>query len=123
MATQSETVLLFEKDQDTRELYRRELSRVFKVLVCTKIDEAFNILQNNQVSAIILEPAINDNQGWAFLAMLNNTAQTRTIPVILCSTLDERRLGFELGASCYLIKPTLPTKLCSITRQVINSAY
>lgn len=116
------TVLLIEDDQPTSELYQRELSRDYRVLACDSESEALALLANHPVCTIILEPVLQSGQGWAFLAMLHAMPQTRTIPIILCSTLDERRRGLELGATRYLIKPVLPVALLEVIHQVIHSS-
>jgi DNA-binding response OmpR family regulator len=40
------------------------------------------------------------------------------LPIILCSTLDARRRGFENGANIYLVKPVLPTVLIETLHQL-----
>jgi DNA-binding response OmpR family regulator len=42
----------------------------------------------------------------------------RAVPIILCSALDERKRGLELGASAYLVKPVLPAALLEALRRV-----
>ena len=113
------TILLIEDDEATSELYQRELRRDYKVLACASESEALALLQSYAVGAIILEPALNSGQGWAILEALHTLPHTRTIPVILCSTLDERRLGMELGATRYLIKPVLPKALLDVIHCII----
>ena len=118
MLETSPTILLIEDDQSTRELYQRELSRDFRVLACATQSEALTILHGCTVRAIVVEPALYNGQGWAFLAMLRSMSQTRTIPVIICSTLDDERRGVEFDATLYLIKPVLPAVLLSVIHQV-----
>ena len=119
MPEPSPTILLIEDDEATSELYQRELKGDYKVLACASESEALALLQTNTVGAIVLEPALHSGQGWAILEALHNLPYTRTIPVILCSTLDERRLGMELGATRYLIKPVLPKALLDVIHRVI----
>lgn len=117
----SSTILLVEDDQPTRELYQRELSREFQVLACASESEALKLLHRHSVSAIILEPALQNQQGWSFLATLHDLTQTRSTPIIVCSTQDERRRGLKLGATLYLIKPVLPNVLLEVLHRAINS--
>jgi response regulator RpfG family c-di-GMP phosphodiesterase len=116
------TILLIEDDQPTSELYQRELGRDYQVLACDNESEALALLAGHPVCSIILEPVLQSGQGWAFLTMLHSMPQTRTIPVILCSTLDERRRGLELGAIRYLIKPVSPIALLEVIHQVVHSS-
>jgi CheY-like chemotaxis protein len=45
------------------------------------------------------------------LAELKNDPETREIPVIVCSILEEEEKGFSLGAADYLVKPILEDDL------------
>lgn len=122
MSNLSLPILLIEENQPTRELYQRELSRNFKVFVCESENEALALLHDHSIKVIVFEPNLRSGQGWNFLALLHEMSQTRDIPVILCSTVDERRRGLELGATLCLIKPVLPLFLSKIIRQLIESS-
>ncbi|HEX2910060.1 MAG TPA: response regulator [Chloroflexia bacterium] len=121
MSDVTSTILLIDNDQYTRELYQRELGRDFQVLACSNESEALDLLFHHSVDVIILEPYLDSHEGWAFLAMLHTLPHTSDIPIIICSTLDERPLGFELGARYYLIKPVLPFELLDTTHRIIPS--
>jgi DNA-binding response OmpR family regulator len=110
-------ILIVEQDTPTRELYVRELGRDYRVFACRDEREALRLLGDQQISAIVLEPG--SAGGWALLAALKRATDMRAIPVILCSTLDERKLGMELGASAYLVKPVLPVTLLDAVRRCI----
>ena len=43
--------------------------------------------------------------GWSVLTALKSDPATAEIPVVMLSVMDERNLGFALGASEYLTKP------------------
>jgi len=43
--------------------------------------------------------------GWQVLHELKADATTRDIPVVLFSVLDQKNLGYRLGAADYLVKP------------------
>lgn len=121
MPEPTRTILLIEDDPATRELYRRELSRDYNVLACSSESEALALLDSYPVCTIVLEPVVQSGQGWSLLAMLHAMPRTRTIPIILCSTLDERRRGMELGATLYLTKPVLPVALHEAVYQVMHN--
>jgi DNA-binding response OmpR family regulator len=116
-------ILLLDDDIPTLELYQRELSRTYLVFACATESEAFTLIYGHQMEAIILEPALRSGQGWAFLAMLRGLPQTRTTPVVLCSILDERRRGRELGATICLVKPVLPAELRNTLDQVVYTKH
>jgi len=119
MIGENTTVLIIENDQPTRELYQRFLKRFYRVIACGNESEALEIVQNQPVSTIVLEPASLNGQGWSLLKKLRAMPQTAGIPIILCSTQDARRRGTELGATLFLLKPVLPNVLHAAIRQVI----
>jgi CheY-like chemotaxis protein len=52
-----------------------------------------------------------DRDGWKVLESLKSNPNTKHIPVIFCSILDEQDKGFSLGATDYLMKPILEDDL------------
>jgi DNA-binding response OmpR family regulator len=120
MQTTEQSILIVEYDLPTLELYQRELSRDYQILACSQTQQALALLQTHCVSAVVLEPATPDEQGWSLLAAIKSMSGPSSIPVILCSTLDERKRGMEMGAIAYLVKPVLPTTLRETLRQVIH---
>ena len=112
------TILIVEDDPPTLELYRRELSRSYQVLACTDEQEALKALRTKALCAMVLEPALLGGRGWALLTTIKNSPQGHDIPVILCSTLDKRKRGLEMGAAACLVKPVLPTTLLETVQRV-----
>jgi CheY-like chemotaxis protein len=55
--------------------------------------------------AITLDIMMPKKDGWQVLRELKNTAETQDIPVIVLSIVDNKRLGFSLGAAEYIVKP------------------
>jgi CheY-like chemotaxis protein len=57
--------------------------------------------------AITLDIMMPGKDGWDVLKDLKNDPETRDIPIIICSILEEEERGFNLGAVDYLVKPFL----------------
>jgi CheY-like chemotaxis protein len=55
--------------------------------------------------------------GWSVLAALKSDPAVADIPVIMLTIVDEKEIGFALGATDYLIKPINATRLLSIVRK------
>lgn len=119
MVGENKTVLIIENDQNTLDLYQRFLKRFYRVISCNNESDALELVQNQPVSAIVLEPASPGGRGWVLLEKLRTMPQTTGIPIILCSTQDARRRGTELGATSFLLKPVLPNVLHAAIRQVL----
>ncbi len=115
------TILIIEKDQAALALYGRELNRDFEVLVGSGKNEVLQTIQDQNVNAIVLEPAVWNGQGWDLLdKILALPAEVRSFPIILCSVLDERKRGLDMGAAAFLVKPVLPSQLLETLHQVLG---
>lgn len=120
MSHREAPILILEADAATRELYRRELSRAFRVLACGSEREALSLLQREQVQALIVEPTSLHDEDWAFLTLLRGLPGYHRVPVVVCSTLDARRRGAELGVAAYLVKPVGPQTLLATVSGVLQ---
>lgn len=115
----SQTILIVEADQPTRELYERELGADYTVLACPDDRDILGAINAHHVSALILEPSLPAGRGWALLQQIRSSADLHALPVILCSTQNAQRRAAALGATMYLVKPVLPAKLLEALRQVL----
>ena len=115
-------ILIVDNDVPTLELYQRELGREYRVLTCTDERHASEVLASEDISAVVLEPVALGDSGWARLAQLTRAASGRAVPVVVCSTQDDRRRNVELGARACLVKPVLPTTLLDALRRVARPA-
>ncbi|MCB0205923.1 MAG: response regulator [Anaerolineae bacterium] len=113
------TILLVEQDDATRELYQRELGRRFRVVAINDVEQTLVLLQNEQFDALVLEPTVSNGAGWSVLETLQASPPRAPVRIVLCSALDERRRGMNLGAAAYLVKPVLPTALLSTLDQIL----
>jgi len=120
MSNADHEILIVESDQLTAELYRRELSREYCVFTCTDERTALDLLRTRPIRAVVLEPAMDGGQGWQLLAAIKKMCDACCIPIVVCSTLDERRRGMELGAEVYLVKPAPPRTLQAALRRIIR---
>lgn len=114
------SILLVEADDVTQQLYARELSRRYRVFTCRDEVDALRFLRTEDIRAIILEPALADGLGWRLLASIRHMQPGADIPIVLCSAVDERRKGMDLGAAAYLIKPVLPVTLRNTLDQILR---
>jgi DNA-binding response OmpR family regulator len=120
METGDRVIMLVERDEATRTLYTRALCREFQVLACADEREALALRKAHIIHAVVLEPGGDTERGWTLLTAFRDEFPGPAIPIILCSTLDERRRGMSLGASLYLRKPVLPDTLVAAVRQLID---
>ncbi len=100
------TVLVIDDDPVARNLVRRNL-----VKAGYRVEEAGDgptglararALRPDVITLDVMMPGMD---GWAVLTALKADADLADIPVIMLSILDEKTMGFTLGASDYLTKP------------------
>jgi CheY-like chemotaxis protein len=105
-------VLVVDDDSQVISLYERFLQpQGYQVVAVTDPAQAVERARQLSPYAITLDVMMPGRDGWTVLADLKNNSDTRDIPVIVCSILEEDEKGFSLGASDYLVKPILEEDL------------
>lgn len=99
-------VLLVEDDAATAELMTHYLNEGgYRVAHVFNGEEAAKRTRELEPLAVILDIMLPGKDGWQILQDLQSDDATRDIPVIILSIIDNRDLGFALGAAEYLVKP------------------
>jgi GAF domain-containing protein/CheY-like chemotaxis protein len=105
-------VLAIDDDQQVLNLYDRYLNEHgFQVIPLTDPFKAVERASTLKPFAIILDVLMPGLNGWQVLDNLRSTPETKKIPVIICSLLEDLGKGFSLGAAHYLTKPVLEEDL------------
>ena len=99
-------VLAIDDDPNAIYLLRENLSEAgYTVLGATSSQEGLRKARELHPMAITLDILMPEKDGWRVLHELKADSATRDIPVIMLSIVDQKDLGFRLGASDYLVKP------------------
>ncbi len=105
-------VLVVEDNSEAYELLSLYLSDAgYGVHVVTRIAEVVAQARVLRPVAITLDILLHEETGWPVLEQLRADPQTRDIPVVIVSIVDEPTNGFALGASAYMVKPVARTDL------------
>jgi signal transduction histidine kinase/DNA-binding response OmpR family regulator len=114
----AKTILVVDDDPAARDLLSRHLGRGgYRVVVAANGEEAVNLAREISPDAITLDVLMPQMDGWAVLAALKEDPALEAIPVTMLSIVDDRRIGYALGASDYLTKPIDREKLlATLTR-------
>lgn len=100
------TILCIDDDAQIISLYERYLKpQGYKVIGATNAITAREIAERIKPYAITLDIMMPEVDGWSVLKELKADPETRNIPVIICSIVEEEEKGFSLGAADYLVKP------------------
>ncbi len=121
MALCDRVVLIGDPDHVTSALYQRTLRASFDVIVAADEETALQILQSSKIDVFVLELTLIREHDWERLSYVGQLCAARGTQLVICSTLDERRRGFEIGAVAYLIKPTLPSQLMHTIQSVFDT--
>ncbi len=112
MADGAKTILVVDDDPAARDLLSRHLGRGgYRVEVASNGEEAVRLAREVSPDAITLDVLMPQMDGWAVLGALKDDPELEKIPVAMLSIVDDRRIGFSLGASDYLTKPIDREKL------------
>ncbi len=117
-SSSAETVLVIDDDPAVRDLVQRFLAREgFRVLVAASGEEGLRLAREARPDAITLDVLMPGLDGWAVLAALKGDVALADVPVIMLTLLDDRDLGYALGASDYLTKPLDRERLLAALRK------
>ncbi|HMD87586.1 MAG TPA: GAF domain-containing protein [Anaerolineaceae bacterium] len=112
IASNPNAILAIDDDFQVINLYERFLKpQGIHVIACTDPKLAVKKAKEVRPFAITLDIMMPDKDGWAVMQELKSDPETRKIPVIICSILEEEEKGFSMGASDYLVKPFLQEDL------------
>jgi GAF domain-containing protein/CheY-like chemotaxis protein/anti-sigma regulatory factor (Ser/Thr protein kinase) len=111
-------VLVIDDELAVRELMHRFLSKEgFQTVTAASGEEGLRYARELRPDAITLDVMMPGMDGWTVLAALKADPDLADIPVIMLTMVDDRNLGYALGASEYLTKPIDRERLVAVLRQ------
>jgi len=112
------TVLVIDDEAAVRDLMQRFLTREgFRVVTASGGEEGVRLARELRPDAITLDVMMPGMDGWAVLSALKADPDVADIPVIMLTIVDDRNLGYALGASDYLTKPIDRERLVTILKE------
>jgi PAS domain S-box-containing protein len=115
-------ILVVDDELAARELLASYLDSEYRIVLAESGAEALKKAQQLRPDAITLDVLMASGNGFDTLVALRKAPETATIPIIIVSIVDQRQVGFALGAADYLIKPILkPALLEAIRKHVLPS--
>ncbi|MFI6829735.1 GAF domain-containing protein [Kribbella sp. NPDC050241] len=112
-------VVVIEDDRPSLDLITAYLSgAALRVTVAGDGQSGLDAVRRVRPAVVLLDIRLPGIDGWAVLQALKAEAETRDIPVIIVSIVDERTRGTQLGAAAYLVKPVSRDALLQALRAV-----
>jgi CheY-like chemotaxis protein len=109
------TILVIDDDPTVHDLMRRFLSKEgFWVEAAASGESGLVLARQLRPAAITLDVMMPGMDGWAVLTALKADPDLADIPVIMLTMVDDKNLGYALGASDYLTKPIHRDRLAAV---------
>ena len=117
------TVLVIDDDPAARAITNRLLTREgYRVIEAADGATGLRMAKEHRPKVITLDILMPGMDGWAVLSALKADAELATIPVILQTILEDRNLGFSLGAAEYLTKPIDRKRLAALVKRYVPTS-
>jgi CheY-like chemotaxis protein len=116
-------VLVVDDEGPARELLASYLDPEYRTAMAESGAEAVRRAQQLQPDAITLDVLMPGSSGFETLAALRKNPETANIPIIVVSIVDQKQVGFALGAADYLIKPIRKSVLLETIRKHVPYQY
>ncbi len=98
-------------------------SEGYEVITAANGEEAVDKARREQPDLIILDIMMPKIDGYEACRILKSNPLTKSIPVVLLTAKGrdiDRRLGFEVGATDYIVKPFSPNKLIDRIHELLS---
>ncbi len=99
-------ILVIDDDKAAREIVARFLEKEgYRVETAASGEEGLRRARELHPDVITLDVMMPMMDGWSVLAVLKADTQLASIPVVMMTMVDNKKMGYTLGAADYLIKP------------------
>jgi CheY-like chemotaxis protein len=121
-STAPQRVLIVEDKPHARQILQSYLSEAgYEIETAANGIEALEKAKQWKPDVITLDILLPVKDGWQVLRELKQHPLCKNIPVIIISMLDERNVGFGLGAVDYFVKPVQKDALLESLRKVTGT--
>src|SRR3984893_11454493 len=115
-------VLVVDDEISGRELLASYLESEYRIAMAGSGAEVVQKAQQLRPDAITMDVLMPGGTGFETLVALRKTPETANIPIIIVSIVDQKLVGFALGAADYLIKPIRRPVLLETIRKHVPAA-
>jgi signal transduction histidine kinase/DNA-binding response OmpR family regulator/HAMP domain-containing protein len=111
-------VLVIDDDPTVHDLVQRFLNKEgLNMIAARSGEEGIRLAKELHPAAITLDVLMPGMDGWAVLTELKADPALSEIPVIMLTIMDEKQMGYALGAADYLTKPIEWDRLVAILQR------
>ena len=118
MAGPKGLVLVIDDDPAMHDMVRRTLEKEgIAVIPALSGEEGLELARQLKPAVITLDVMMPGSDGWNVLRALKADPDLAAIPVVMLTIIDDKNMGFSLGASEYLTKPVDRERLIRVIRR------
>ncbi len=113
-------ILVVDDDTNSRDLLRRMLEKQgYSVLTASGGAEGVVMAKEQRPDLLTLDVMMPSMDGWAVLSALKADPATASIPVVMMTMVEDRPMGFALGAADYLTKPVDKSRVLDAVSRLV----
>ena len=107
-------ILLVEDCEEAALLVKATLGKSYQVVIAPTASEVLQLVERTVFDLILMDVVLPDGDGFKLCAQLQNSEKSRDIPIIFLTgkaDVEDKVMGFSLGADDYVAKPFNPVEL------------
>lgn len=105
-AATGKTILVVDDEEHIRELLSQELGTAGNIIkTATNGREALEVIRAEKIDLVILDVMMPEMNGFDVAAVLKNDPETKEIPIIILSAVNDKNRGYGIGIDAYHTKP------------------
>ncbi len=118
LSEDANTVLVIDDDPAVRNMMQRLMAKEgFQVVTAVDGPEGIKLAREVHPKLVTLDVLMPSMDGWTVLSKFKSDPELSDIPIIMLTILDDKNIGFTLGASDYMTKPIDREHLTAILRK------
>ncbi|MDM8558101.1 response regulator [Candidatus Parabeggiatoa sp. HSG14] len=111
-------VLVIDDEEEIRNVLQKYLSKLgYQVEVADSGEEGLRLARKLLPDVITLDVMMPKMDGWEVLSHLKADPELANIPVIILSVIEDKTMGYSLGATDYLSKPVTREQLSNVLQK------
>ena len=92
----------------------------FHPVIARTLPDARRLIDQIHPVALILDIRLAGEDAWAFIGEVRRRDETRGLPLVVVSSIDDQAKGLALGADAYAIKPVHPAWLLGTLSRLLD---
>lgn len=108
------TILCIDDTPEVQIMVRRTFSPSANVISAETLHDGYEKISKNHIDLILLDLTLPDGEGFQFFNKIKEDSSYTEIPIIILSAknkIQDKVMGFHLGAEDYIVKPFDPAEL------------